>query len=73
MLTKTCGIDWSEAQQDVAIVDERAKVLARARVAEDVTGLGQLLAVRSPSRRIRGYWWLRWSRRRCQIVCVQDQ
>ena len=31
MVTKTCGIDWSERQQDVAIVDEQAKVLARTR------------------------------------------
>jgi hypothetical protein len=34
MVTKTCGIDWSEGQQDVAIVDEQARVLARTRVAD---------------------------------------
>jgi hypothetical protein len=45
MVTKTCGIDWSEGQQDVAIVDEQARVLARTRVAEDVAGLSQLLAL----------------------------
>jgi transposase len=45
MVTKTCGIDWSEEQQDVAIVDEQARVLARARIAEDVAGFSQLLAL----------------------------
>jgi transposase len=45
MVTKTCGIDWSEGQQDVAIVDKQARVLARARIAEDVAGFSQLLAL----------------------------
>ena len=43
MLTKTCGIDWSEDQHDVAIVDDQAGVVARARVADDAAGFGQLL------------------------------
>jgi transposase/transposase IS116/IS110/IS902 family protein len=43
MLTKTCGIDWSEGQHDVAIVDDQARVVARARVADDAAGFGQLL------------------------------
>ena len=43
LLTKTCGIDWSEGQHDVAIVDDQARILARARVPDDVAGLGKLL------------------------------
>jgi hypothetical protein len=43
LLTKTCGIDWSEAQHDVAIVDDQARIVARARVSDDAAGLGQLL------------------------------
>jgi hypothetical protein len=29
MLPKTCGIDWSEGQHDVAIVDDQARIIAR--------------------------------------------
>jgi transposase len=43
LLTKTCGIDWSEAQHDVAILDDQARVIARARVSDDAAGFGQLL------------------------------
>jgi transposase len=43
LLTKTCGIDWSEAQHDVAIVDDQGRVLSRARVVDDAAGFGQLL------------------------------
>ena len=43
LLTKTCGIDWSEAQQDVAIVDDQARIVARARVTDDAAGFGQRL------------------------------
>ncbi|MFL6146552.1 MAG: hypothetical protein ACJ72I_03375, partial [Pseudonocardiaceae bacterium] len=39
-MTKTCGIDWSEAQHDVAIVDDQARVVARARVTDDAAGFG---------------------------------
>jgi hypothetical protein len=28
LLTKTCGIDWSEAQHDVAILDDQARARA---------------------------------------------
>jgi hypothetical protein len=42
-LTKTCGIDWSEDQHDVAIVDDQARVVARASVADDAAGFGRLL------------------------------
>jgi hypothetical protein len=43
MLTKTCGIDWSEGQHEVAIVDDQARIVARARVTDDAAGFGQLL------------------------------
>jgi hypothetical protein len=43
LLPKTCGIDWSEAQHDVAIVDDQARIIARARVTDDAAGLGGLL------------------------------
>jgi hypothetical protein len=43
MLPKTCGIDWSEGQHDVAIVDDQARIIARARVTDDAAGLGRLL------------------------------
>jgi transposase len=43
LLPKTCGIDWSEAQHDVAIVDDQARIVARARVTDDAAGFGQLL------------------------------
>jgi transposase len=43
LLPKTCGIDWSEAQHDVAILDDQARVIARARVTDDAAGFGQLL------------------------------
>ena len=33
LLPKTCGIDWSEAQHDVAIVNDQGGIVARARVA----------------------------------------
>lgn len=42
-VSKTCGIDWSETHHDVAIVDEEANVVARARVRDDLAGYGQLL------------------------------
>jgi hypothetical protein len=42
-LSKTCGIDWSEGQHDVAIVDDQARIIARARVTDDAAGLGGLL------------------------------
>ena len=40
---RTCGIDWSEAQHDVAIVNDQGGIVARARVADDAAGFGQLL------------------------------
>ena len=43
-MTQTCGIEWSEGQQDV-VIDEQARVVARVRIAEDVAGFSQLLAL----------------------------
>ena len=43
LLPKTCGVDWSEAQHDVAIVDDQGRVVARARVSDDAAGFSQLL------------------------------
>jgi hypothetical protein len=43
LLLTTCGIDWSEDQHDVAIVNDAGGIVARARVADDAVGLGQLL------------------------------
>ncbi|MGH3096054.1 MAG: IS110 family transposase [Streptosporangiales bacterium] len=42
-MSKTCGIDWSERHHDVAIVDEDAGVVGRARVGDDAAGFGRLL------------------------------
>jgi len=42
-----CGIDWSEAAHDVAVVDETGRLLARRRIADDAAGftaLTELLA-----------------------------
>lgn len=42
-MSKTCGIDWSERHHDVAIIDEQARVVGRARVSDDAAGFTQLL------------------------------
>ena len=42
-MPKTCGIDWSEDQHDVAIVDDQARVVARARIRDNVAGFSQLV------------------------------
>ena len=34
-----CGIDWSEAAHDVAVVDETGRLLARRRIADDAARL----------------------------------
>ncbi|HZD16438.1 MAG TPA: transposase [Pseudonocardiaceae bacterium] len=71
LLPKTCGVDWSEAQHDVAIVDDQGRVVARARVSDDAAGFSQLLELlastamvsrcrsRSRSRPTRDCSWLR--------------
>ena len=43
LLLKTCGIDWSEDQHDVAIVDDQARVVARARIRDNAAGFSQLV------------------------------
>lgn len=40
-----CGIDWAEAHQDLAIVDQDGRVVARARVGNDAAGFAQLLSI----------------------------
>ncbi|GLW58218.1 mini-circle putative transposase for IS117 [Kitasatospora phosalacinea] len=38
-----CGIDWASDHHDVAVVDNDGKLLGRARIGDDATGLQQLL------------------------------
>lgn len=38
-----CGIDWAEAHHDVAIVDEIGQLVAKKRIADDPSGLAQLV------------------------------
>ena len=46
-MSKTCGIDWSERHHDVAIVDDQARVVGRARVSDDAAGFTELLGLLS--------------------------
>jgi hypothetical protein len=38
-----CGIDWAEGHHDVAVVDEDGRLVAKARISDDLGGLAQLL------------------------------
>ena len=38
-----CGIDWAEGHHDVAVVDEDGRLVAKARISDDLDGLAQLL------------------------------
>jgi transposase len=40
-----CGIDWAEDHHDIALADQRGKLLARRRISDDAAGLAQLLAL----------------------------
>jgi transposase len=40
-----CGIDWAEDHHDIALVDPDGRLVARARIADDAAGYGQLLAL----------------------------
>ena len=40
-----CGIDWAEDHHDIALVDQRGKLLARRRISDDAAGLAQLLGL----------------------------
>jgi transposase len=40
-----CGIDWSDDHHDVALVDHDGTVIGRRRIADDATGLAELLAL----------------------------
>lgn len=39
----TCGIDWAEDHDDVALVDEAGKLVAKRRICDDVQGYRHLL------------------------------
>ncbi|GGP56710.1 hypothetical protein GCM10010278_37300 [Streptomyces melanogenes] len=41
----TCGIDWAEDHHDVALVDEGAQLLSKARITDDAAGLQDLLTL----------------------------
>jgi hypothetical protein len=34
-----CGIDWSEKHQDIAVVDDNGRLVAKQRIAESAAGL----------------------------------
>jgi transposase len=40
-----CGIDWAEANHDVALVDDQGRTRAEARISADAAGFAQLLAL----------------------------
>jgi hypothetical protein len=42
-VSMTCGIDWSERHHDVAVVDDDAQVVTRARIGDDAAGFSRLL------------------------------
>ena len=46
-MAKTCGIEWSERHHDVAIVDDQARVVGRARLGDHAAGFTQLLELLS--------------------------
>jgi hypothetical protein len=41
----TCGIDWASDHHDVALVDADGKLLAKARIGDDLAGFNQLLSL----------------------------
>lgn len=41
----TCGVDWAEAHDDMALVDKGGAVVARARIDTGATGFSALLRV----------------------------
>jgi hypothetical protein len=40
-----CGIDWAENHHDVAVVDDRGRLVAKRRISDDAAGLRLLLEV----------------------------
>jgi transposase len=42
-----CGIDWAENHHDVAVVDDRGRLVAKRRISDDAAGLRLLLEVLS--------------------------
>jgi transposase len=41
----TCGIDWAESHHDVALMDDRGSIVARARIATGLSGFGELMSL----------------------------
>jgi hypothetical protein len=85
LLGKTCGIDWSEDQHDVAIVNDAGGIVARARVADDAAGFGRLLELLAehgegePTRieiaieTTRGCSWPRWSQQDSRCFSINPR
>jgi hypothetical protein len=42
-MTLFCGIDWAETHHDVAIIDDRGKLVAKKRIPDDPSGFDQLV------------------------------
>jgi hypothetical protein len=42
-MTLFCGIDWAEAHHDVASVNENGQLVGKKRIADDPTGLAELV------------------------------
>lgn len=40
-----CGIDWASDHHDVALIDADGKLLAKARIGDDVAGFNQLISL----------------------------
>src|SRR5919206_4152368 len=38
-----CGIDWAEDHHDIAVVDDRGRLVVKRRISNDVGGFGLLL------------------------------
>lgn len=44
-MTITCGIDWAESHHDVALMNHKGCIVARARIDVGLTGFGELMAL----------------------------
>ncbi|MGY4646286.1 hypothetical protein ACVWWN_000152 [Mycobacterium sp. URHB0021] len=40
-----CGIDWAENHHDVALINERGKLVAKCHIGDDAAGLATLLTL----------------------------
>ncbi|WP_277932480.1 IS110 family transposase [Rhodococcus opacus] len=41
----TCGIDWTEIHHDIALADEKGRIIGRARIDTRVIGFNELLGL----------------------------